>query len=234
MFEEDVIGFLKYVLGFKGVAVYIETNVSLIERHIIERMTSKDKGVLIEENMDHDVNDGVGKEFDGDNGNSDVDQGINVEWQDDPYHNVDEHEEPKEIMDMFADLDQVTEDQDVTYLFAIYEQPIDDVVPFKVVAEETIHGDDGEQVGFDKDVFQMKLYDAMVAPKMLEDDDGDVIPTKVYDALVAQEMLEDDDGDAIPTKIYDAMVAHEMLEDQTRAIERRSVMADKEDKDDAQ
>ncbi|GJU40763.1 hypothetical protein Tco_1193720 [Tanacetum coccineum] len=164
----------------------------------------------------------------------DFEQGIDVEWQDDPYHNVDEHEEPKEIMDMFADLDQVTEDQDVTYLFAIYEQPIDDVVLVKVVAEETIDSDDGEQVGFDKDVFQMKLYDAMVAPKMLEDDDGDVIPTEVYDALVAQEMLEDDDGDVIPTKIYDAMVAHEMLEDQTRAIERRSVMAEKEDEDDAQ
>ncbi|GJS62015.1 RNA-directed DNA polymerase, eukaryota, reverse transcriptase zinc-binding domain protein [Tanacetum coccineum] len=37
---------------------------------MMERMTSKGKGVVIEEIMDHDVNDVVGKEFDSESGNS--------------------------------------------------------------------------------------------------------------------------------------------------------------------
>ncbi|GKD98861.1 hypothetical protein Tco_1382758, partial [Tanacetum coccineum] len=110
---------------------------------MIERMTSKGKGVVIEEIMDHDV---VGKEFDNESGNSgklrllewnrsgmeellyydtgdgdsisgkegdlktwfgdkEVDQDNDVEWQDDPYHLLDEPEEPKEINDIFVKLD---------------------------------------------------------------------------------------------------------------------------------
>ncbi|GKC44633.1 hypothetical protein Tco_1062355, partial [Tanacetum coccineum] len=294
---------------FREVEVYIETGVSLVERHVIGRMTSKGKGVLMEEIKDVDVNDAIGKEFDDDIGkvidhecmldnpsqdeqdvsndvdfddvsfddvsfddvnfdvvdfeqgmddldfeqemekllyydtddgasisgksrdvptwfsDEDVNQGIDVEWQDDPYHNVDE---PEEISDMFADLDQaldeldqIIEAQDVSELFSIYDQLIDakvDVVPVDLVAEEHVEeeafdGDEGEEVF----------------------SDGEVIPHEVYAVMVAHEgFLYTEDGDVIPTEVYDAMVAQEMLEDQTRAIKRRRVMADKEDEDDAQ
>ncbi|GJY66089.1 hypothetical protein Tco_0468327 [Tanacetum coccineum] len=70
MSGEDVIIFLKYVPRFREVDVYIKTGVAFVERHMPERMASKGKGVLIEENVDHDVNDVVGKEFDGDTKNS--------------------------------------------------------------------------------------------------------------------------------------------------------------------
>nr|GEU45886.1 hypothetical protein [Tanacetum cinerariifolium] len=63
---------------------------------------------------------------------------------------------------------------------------IDKVVAEEIVAEETIDGDDVEQVVLD-----------------------DVSSHEVYAGIIAQEMLED----------------------QTRAIKRRRVMVDKEDKD---
>ncbi|GJZ65301.1 hypothetical protein Tco_0621997, partial [Tanacetum coccineum] len=67
MSEEDMIIFLKYVPRFREVKVYIETNVSFVERHMMEQMTSTK---LIKEIMDYDVNDTVGKKFDADSGNS--------------------------------------------------------------------------------------------------------------------------------------------------------------------
>ncbi|GJT13752.1 hypothetical protein Tco_0860794 [Tanacetum coccineum] len=70
MSKEDVIGYLEVVPRSREVEVYIKTGVSLVERHIMERMKSKGKDVLIEEIVDHDVNDAVGKEFDTNGGNN--------------------------------------------------------------------------------------------------------------------------------------------------------------------
>nr|GEU44821.1 linoleate 13S-lipoxygenase 2-1, chloroplastic-like [Tanacetum cinerariifolium] len=39
-------------------------------RHMMEKMTSKDKGVVIKEIMDHNVSDAIGKEFDGEIGDN--------------------------------------------------------------------------------------------------------------------------------------------------------------------
>nr|GFA43462.1 hypothetical protein [Tanacetum cinerariifolium] len=61
--NEDVIGFLEYGPRFREVEVYTKTGVSLVEMHMMERMKSKVKGVVIEEIMNHDVNDAIGKEF---------------------------------------------------------------------------------------------------------------------------------------------------------------------------
>ncbi|GJY23107.1 transposase, MuDR [Tanacetum coccineum] len=325
MSEEDVIKVLEYVPRFREVEVYIETDVSLVERHMMERMTSNGKAMLIEEIMNHDVNDVIGKEVDVDIGNSgklplvtfhqtnhvgndgtvvandfcvfdsdnefpppwsaekmiedktkklsgefefrkllaeinhefrlnnpsqdeqdvsndvvfdnvsfddllyydtndgaiisgkskdvptwfsdeDVDQGIYIEWQDEPYHNVDETEE---ISIMFADLDQVIEAQDVSDLFAIYDQLIDN-----------------EEVFFDE-VIPTKVYDAMFAQYgVLAPGDANMIPYEVYVV-----MLEDQDGDVIPVEVYDVMVAQEMIADQARAIKRRRVISDKADED---
>ncbi|GJW23838.1 hypothetical protein Tco_0037649 [Tanacetum coccineum] len=339
MSDEYVIRFLEYVPRFREVEVYTETGVSLVERHTMERMTSKGKSVVIEEIVDHDVNNVVGKEFDGENENGgklpllewiqssqvgndgivvdndfcvfdsdnefpppwsaermianrkkmlsdeldfkklwkrltmclgmdelfyygpnevdfeqgmeellyydidygasisrkegeletwfsdeDVDSGIDVKWQDDPYHLVDEPKEPEEISDMFADLDQALDEldqvikaHDVTNLFAIYDQPIDDegdVVPVEVVAEEMVieeafDYDDGEQVVSDEDVIPDEMYDAMVAQEgLFLADDRDVIPDVVYDAIVTQEgVFLVDDEDLIPDVVYDANVA---------------------------
>ncbi|GKB74576.1 hypothetical protein Tco_0935988, partial [Tanacetum coccineum] len=111
-----------------------------------------------------------------------VDQDIDVEWQDDPYHNVNKPKDPQEISDMFVELDQALDEldqlieaQDLSDLFAIYDQLINDeadVVPLKVVTEEM-----GVEEAFNEGVLSV--------------DDGDVIPPKVYDVMVAQEMLED-------------------------------------------
>ncbi|GJS25157.1 hypothetical protein Tco_0453789 [Tanacetum coccineum] len=250
MFDKDVIRFLEYVPRCREAEVYIKTGVSLVERHTMEQMTSKAKGVVIEEIIDHDVNDVVGKDFDGESGNSgklsllkwnqsnqvrnsgtvvdnyfcvfdyendfpppwsieimianrtkrlsdefkfrkllieidhgmeellyydtydgasisrkegdietwfadeEVDQDIDVEWQDDPYNLVDKPEVPKEIR-----------------LFVVYDQAIDDekdVVPVDVVAEEmvtkeAVDGDEDEHVVYDGDVIQDELYATIVA-----------------------------------------------------------------------
>ncbi|GJY32823.1 hypothetical protein Tco_0417292, partial [Tanacetum coccineum] len=123
----------------------------------------------------------------------DVDQGIDVETKDDPYHNVDE---PEEISDMFADLDQALNELDqfcsiayhVGLVVGDFIDQVGNVIPVEVVvedkvAEETVVGSSGE--------------------------DRDVV---------------------IPHRVYATMIAAEMLKDQTRAIKRRRVMADKEDK----
>ncbi|GJV95313.1 hypothetical protein Tco_1546890 [Tanacetum coccineum] len=70
MSEEDVIRFLEYVPRFREVEVYIETDVSFVEKHLMERMTSKGKAMLIEEIVDHDVNDPIGNELDADSRNN--------------------------------------------------------------------------------------------------------------------------------------------------------------------
>ncbi|GJT16411.1 hypothetical protein Tco_0875117 [Tanacetum coccineum] len=62
-------GEFEYVPRFRDVEGYIKTGVSLVESHMMEQMTSKGKGVVIEEIVDNDV-DAVGKEFDGESGNS--------------------------------------------------------------------------------------------------------------------------------------------------------------------
>nr|GEV34569.1 hypothetical protein [Tanacetum cinerariifolium] len=225
MFDKGVIRFLKCVPRCKEVEVYIETGVSLIERHVMERMTSKSKGVVIIEIVDHDVNGVVGKEFN------------DVNWKDDPHHLVDE---PGEISDMFDkldqaldELDQVIEDEDVTHLFANYDQVINDErVAKEMVAEEAVDGDDGEQVVSNGLVILDELYDTIVAQEEgFLVDDGDVIPDEVVAEVVAQKGVRPvDDGDVIP----DEVVGKEMLEDQTRSIKRRRGMAYKENEDDAQ
>nr|GEV71346.1 hypothetical protein [Tanacetum cinerariifolium] len=52
------------------IKVHIETRVSLVEKHPMERVTSKGKAVLIEEIVNYDVNDVVRKELDVDSENS--------------------------------------------------------------------------------------------------------------------------------------------------------------------
>nr|GEW54648.1 hypothetical protein [Tanacetum cinerariifolium] len=127
---------------------------------MMEKMTSKGKGVVIKEIENHDV---VGNEFDSEIGNSEVDQENDVEWQDDPYHLVDEPGETKEITDIFVELDQAIDE-------------LDQVVATEMVAEEAV---DGEHVVSDRELVAQEG----VGPF----DDGDVISNEV----VAEEMLED-------------------------------------------
>ncbi|PWA66303.1 hypothetical protein CTI12_AA328520 [Artemisia annua] len=64
MSDKYVRRLVEYVPIFKELELYIETGVSLVECQMIERMMTKGKGV------DHDVNDAVGKDLDGETGNS--------------------------------------------------------------------------------------------------------------------------------------------------------------------
>ena len=70
MSEKDTSKLLEYVPRFRELELYIEIGVSLVECQMIDRMMSKSKGVVIEEIMDRDVNYAVGKDLDGENGNS--------------------------------------------------------------------------------------------------------------------------------------------------------------------
>ncbi|GJY28749.1 hypothetical protein Tco_0404516 [Tanacetum coccineum] len=127
--------------------------------------------------------------------------GIDVETKDDPYHNVDE---PEEISDMFADLDQALNELD---------QVIDNVqIDFVTIAYHAwlVVGDRIDQVG---NVIPVEV----------------VVEDKVAEETVVGSSGEDRDV-VIPHGVYATMIAAEMLKDQTRAIKRRRVMADKEDK----
>ncbi|PWA42225.1 hypothetical protein CTI12_AA546880 [Artemisia annua] len=68
--EEDVRRLVEYVPIFTQFELYIETGVSVVKCEMMERMMSKGKGVVIEEIVDHDVNDDVGKDVDGETGNT--------------------------------------------------------------------------------------------------------------------------------------------------------------------
>ncbi|PWA77147.1 aminopeptidase [Artemisia annua] len=70
MSEEDVRRLVEYVRIFTQLELYIETGVSAVECEMMERMMTKGKGVVIEEIVDHDVNDNVGKDVDGETGNT--------------------------------------------------------------------------------------------------------------------------------------------------------------------
>nr|GEW25081.1 integrase, catalytic region, zinc finger, CCHC-type, peptidase aspartic, catalytic [Tanacetum cinerariifolium] len=73
MYDEDVIRFLKYVHRFRELEMYIETDVLLVKRHMMEGMLSKSKGAMIEEIVEyHDVNDAVGKQFDNESRNYEI------------------------------------------------------------------------------------------------------------------------------------------------------------------
>ncbi|PWA56305.1 hypothetical protein CTI12_AA421470 [Artemisia annua] len=66
---EDVRRLVEYIPIFTELELYIETGVSVVECEMMERMMTKGKGVVIEEIVDHDVNDAVGKDVDGETGN---------------------------------------------------------------------------------------------------------------------------------------------------------------------
>nr|GEY82902.1 hypothetical protein [Tanacetum cinerariifolium] len=226
---------------FREVEVYVETGVLVVEKHPVERMTKIDHEFGLDNSSrdeqdvsnDVDFDDVSFDDVDFDVADFDVvmdDLDLHRSWKrfcimpqmialalverkDGPYHNVDE---PEEINDIFADLDQALDE-----LHQVIE------------AQET----DVE----DGDVIPAEVYDAMVAQEMLKDQAGDMIsvevvakdkvaeeiimgscgkdgdvliPREVYAVMVAVEgFLYIQHGDVVnPTKVYDAMVAQEMLE----------------------
>jgi hypothetical protein len=125
-----------------------------------------------DDTSDEEVDQGTNAEW----YDEEVDQGTNVEWHDDPYHLVDvpepeemhaieDPEEPQEISDMFAEIDQALDELDDvvaagegTEVYALYAEPISfSLVPLVVVGEEMfaildVDGVDGEQRVRDEDV----------------------------------------------------------------------------------
>ncbi|PWA44826.1 hypothetical protein CTI12_AA523050 [Artemisia annua] len=375
--DEDVRRLVEYLPIFTELELYIEIGVSVVECEMMERMMTKGKGVVIEEIVDHDVNDAVGKEVDGETGNTgkllllewhkechktsqpekagplydtdsdndfpptfcaekmianhskrlsdefqfsrlleeidqefmeedssedslestyvldfddvyydvtsdgctisgkegflhtwisdeEVDQGIDVDWNDDPYHLVDVHEpeemyaveEPQEISDMFAEIDQALDEFDYvvaaeegTEMYAIFAEPISfSLVPLVVVGEETfaildvdgVDGDDGEQRVCDEAV----IPDDQCAEVIGDDDQcavvvGDEGCISVVGGDVIKDKVVAKQGDE-PHEVLeknrvgqDGVLAEEKFEDQGRSIKRRRLMADKKPKDDA-
>ncbi|PWA56993.1 hypothetical protein CTI12_AA411040 [Artemisia annua] len=68
--EEDVRRLVEYVPIFTQLELYIETGVLVVKCEMMVRMMSMGKGVVIEEIVDHEVNDDVGKDVDGETGNT--------------------------------------------------------------------------------------------------------------------------------------------------------------------
>ncbi|GJT67551.1 hypothetical protein Tco_1019031, partial [Tanacetum coccineum] len=186
MSEEDVIRVLEYVPRFREVEVYIEIGISLVEKHLMERMTNADSG-----NGDFFDLLKLGSPLDT------VVEGLMSNVQNEgsiyicSYHNVDE---PEEISDMFVDLDQaldeldqVIEAQDVLDLFAVYdhtqlmtkeEDQVGDVIPVEVVAEDKV----AEETIIDGNVVNpTEVYDAMVALVTLKDQTRAIKRRRVMD-----------------------------------------------------
>ncbi|GKB87251.1 hypothetical protein Tco_0959523 [Tanacetum coccineum] len=251
MCDKYVIRFLEYFPRFKEVEVYVKISVSLVVRHMMKRMTSKGKGVVIEETVDHDVNDAIGKEFDVESGTSfppqwsvelmianktkrmsdefkfrllltEIDNEFGLENS-----SQDSLEFPNEVN--FDDV--VDEPEEIIDMVAILDKAMDELDQV-IEAENVVDGDDGEQVVYDRDVIPDRLYAAIVAQKgVFSTDDEDVIPYEVVDEVLKQKgVWLVDDGDVIP----DEVVVEKMLEDHTRLIKRKRVMVDKENEDDSQ
>ncbi|PWA82807.1 hypothetical protein CTI12_AA175090 [Artemisia annua] len=256
--DEDVRRLVEYVPIFTELELYIETGVSVVECEMTERMMTKGKGVVIEEIVDHNVNDAVGKDVDGETGNTgkllllewhkewhktsqpekagplydtdsdndflpifcaekmianhskrlsdefqfrsgkegdlhtwisdkEVDQGIDVDWNDDPYPLVDVPkpeemyavEEPQEISDMFVEIDQALDElNDVVAAEEGTEIVCDEaVIPDDQCAEVV---GDGEQRVCDGAVIQDNQCVVVVGEEgCISVVDGDVIKDKV-------------------------------------------------------
>ncbi|PWA65591.1 hypothetical protein CTI12_AA334540 [Artemisia annua] len=359
MSDKDAKRLVEYIPRFRELELYIETSVSLVECQMMEQMMSKGKGVVIEEIVDHGVNDVVGKDLDGEARNGgklplnsgkllllewhktsqpekagpvydtdsdnefphtfcvekmvanhtkrlgdefqfrrlleeidqefmvddssedslestdvldfddadydDISDGvtisgkegdlhtwisdeevyqiIDVECQDDSYHLVDVPEEPEEISDMFAEIDQALDELDVvvaaeevTEMYAIFPEPINFSVVLLVVdaeemfAIEDVDGDDGEQIVCDGAVIPDDLCVEVVGEEgFILVVDGDVITDKV----VAKQGDEPDEVLAKNGVGQDGALAEEKFEEQGRSFKRRRLMADKKTKDDA-
>ncbi|PWA76468.1 hypothetical protein CTI12_AA235150 [Artemisia annua] len=180
-----------------------------------------------------------------------VDQGKDVDWTDDPYHLVDvpepeemhaieEPEEPQEMSDMFAEIDQALDELDDvvaagegTEVYAIFAESISfSLVPLVVVGEERfaildVDGDDGEQ----------RVHDVVVIP----DDQCDLVvgnegcmPVVEGDVIKDKEVAKQGDE---PVQVLekngvgqDGVLAEDKFEDQGRSIKRQRLMADKKPK----
>ncbi|PWA79711.1 hypothetical protein CTI12_AA202720 [Artemisia annua] len=68
--DEDVKTLMEYVPFFTQFELYIETDVSIVECEMMDRMMTKGKGVVKEEIVDDDVNEATGKGVDGETGNN--------------------------------------------------------------------------------------------------------------------------------------------------------------------
>ncbi|PWA58579.1 hypothetical protein CTI12_AA361660 [Artemisia annua] len=157
-----------------------------------------------------------------------VDQGKDVDWTDDPYHLVDFPEleemrvieEPQEISDMFAEIDQALDE-------------LDDVVAAgegtDVFAILDVDGVDGEQRVRDEDVILDEQCAEVVGDGCLSVVEGDVIKDKVV-AKQGDEPVQVLEKNGV---WQDGVLAEDKFEDQGRSIKRRRLMADKKPKDDA-
>nr|GEX58457.1 O-fucosyltransferase family protein [Tanacetum cinerariifolium] len=109
---------------------------------MMEQITSKGKGVLIEKIMDHDVNDAVRKEFDGESGNSG--KFPLLEWN---------QSSQVEMVAKEMVVEKVVDGQDVV--------SDGDVIPNESYA--AIVAQEGVFLGDDEDVIPDELYGVIVA-----------------------------------------------------------------------
>ncbi|PWA56307.1 hypothetical protein CTI12_AA421490 [Artemisia annua] len=172
-----------------------------------------------------------------------VDQGKDVDWTDDPYHLVDvpepeemhaieepqEPEDPQEISDMFAEIDQALDELDDvvaagegTKVYALFAEPISfSLVPLVVVGEERV---------CDVAVIPDDQCAVVVGNEgCISVVEGDVIKDKVV-AKQGDEPVQVLEKNGVG---QDGVLAEDKFEDQGRSIKRRRLMADKKPKDDA-
>lgn len=167
------------------------------------------------------------------------DEEVEQEWHGDPYHLVDVPEpeefhaieEPQEISDMFAEIDQALDELDDvvavgegTEVYALYAEPISfSLLPLVDV--------DGEQRVRDEDVILDEQCDEVVGDGEQRVCDVAVIPDDQCAVVVGNGEERVSDVAVIPDGKngigQDGVIIEDKFEDQGRSIKRRRLMADK-------
>ena len=182
------------------------------------------------------------------------DEEVEQEWHGDPYHLVDvpepeelhaieEPQEPEEISDMFAEIDQALDELDDvvaagegTEVYALYAEPISfSLLP--LVDVDGVDGDDGKQRVRDENVILDEQCDEVVGDGEQRVCDVAVIPDDQCAVVIGNGEQRVSDVAVIPHGKngvgQDGVITEDKFEDQGRSIKRRRLMADKKPKDDA-
>ncbi|GJZ52841.1 hypothetical protein Tco_0607726 [Tanacetum coccineum] len=197
----------------------------------MKRMTSKGKGVVIEETMDHDVNDAIGKEFDVESGTivkltllewnrknqarkDGTVEGYLETWFCDV--DVDQVINVECQDDLYHLVDEPEEPEEICDMFAKLDKALDEldqvIEAENVIDLFAIYDQAIDDVG---DVVPVEMVaEEMVAKVVIDGDDGeqvvydrDVIPNGLYAVIVAQkEVFSTDDGDVIPDEVVDEVL----------------------------
>ncbi|GKC74909.1 hypothetical protein Tco_1120792 [Tanacetum coccineum] len=198
----------------------------------MEQMTSKGKAALIEEIMDHDVNDVVGKELDADSGNNVPTTMVYKQMIEDRTSRMSGEFEFRKLLakiDHEFELENSSQDEQDVSNDVDFDDVIFDDVSFDDIEFDVVDFDVGiDDLNFEQELEEVLYYatyassingksrdvptwfNLFVVYDQPIDDEGGVVPFEVVPKeMVAEEIVYGGDKDVIPTEVYDAMVVGE-------------------------